>query len=59
MFRKWFQKLINKRGYFEISQLKVGGMCGCCGEKIPDLIWVDYGDDDNWADVGICKLCLK
>lgn len=59
MFRKWFQKLINKRGYFEISQLKVGGMCGCCGEKIPDLIWVDYGDGDNWADVGICKSCLK
>lgn len=58
MFKKQFHKKANKNGYFEISQLKVGGMCGCCGKVIPDLIWVDYGSD-NWDDIGICKECLK
>jgi len=58
MFNNWFQKLMNKTGYYNISQLKVGGTCGCCGKVIPNLIWVDYGSD-NWDDIGICKECLQ
>ena len=57
MFTNLFHKLANKRGYFRLSQLKVGGMCGCCGNEIPDLIWVDYQNGDNWADIGVCNVC--
>lgn len=57
MFKNLFHKLANKYGYFKISQLKVGGMCGCCGRRIPDLIWVDEGN--QFDDVGICKKCRE
>lgn len=59
MFEKWFHKIANKKGYFKLSQLEVGGMCGCCGIKIPDLIWVNYQDGNNWSDIGVCKTCRE
>lgn len=30
-------------------------MCGCCGKRVPKLIWVDNGD--GWDDIGICDEC--
>lgn len=50
-------RLLNKLGFFRIFQLKVGGMCGCCGRSMPTHIWVDTGD--NWDDIGICSRCLR
>lgn len=57
MLKNLFHKIANKHGYFKLSQLKIGGVCGCCGARIPDLIWVDYNDGDNWADIGVCREC--
>lgn len=51
------QKLLNRYGFYRINQLKVGGMCGCCGKRVPKLIWFDNGD--GWDDIGICDECLK
>jgi len=56
MFKKLFHKLANKKGYYQLSQLKVGGMCGCCGSRIPDLIWVDTGDK-MFDDISVCQSC--
>jgi hypothetical protein len=50
-----FHKKANERGYYQISQLKVGGMCGCCGKHIPDLIWADEGG--QFDDIGVCQEC--
>lgn len=52
------KKLLNKFGYYKINQLAVGGMCGCCGKKMPKLIYIKY-ENDNWADIGICNECLN
>jgi hypothetical protein len=43
MFKKWFHRIANKYGYFQLCQIKSGGNCGCCGKWIADLIYVDYG----------------
>jgi hypothetical protein len=57
--RSVINKILNRLGYFKLSQLKAGGICGCCGKFDPEIIWVDYNDGDNWADIGICEKCLK
>ena len=57
--RKPFQKLLNKYGYYKLSQLKANGTCGCCGERDPQIIWVDEGNWNMFSDIGICQKCLK
>ena len=56
MFKNLFHNLANKKGYYQLSQLKVGGMCGCCGERIPYLIWVDTGSN-IFDDISVCHKC--
>lgn len=57
MIKKWLHKYLNKKGYYKINQLKIGGTCGCCGKSIHNLIYADYGD--NWDDIGLCNDCKQ
>lgn len=49
------RSILNKLGYYKLEQLKFGGVCGCCGNKISNWAWVDTGD--NWDDIGLCDNC--
>lgn len=46
--------LLNRFGFYKISQLTVGGHCGCCGKPMPKEIFVDIGW--NW---GLCDKCKQ
>jgi hypothetical protein len=48
--KNWLKKLAKKYlGLYDISDLQIGGHCGCCGKWISDEIF-----EKIWA-VGICK----
>lgn len=49
------KKILNRFGYYKLNQLKVGGMCGCCGKSILTWVWMDCGD--SWDDIGLCSDC--
>ncbi len=54
--KEFIQKFLNKYGYYKISQLNIGGTCGCCGKQIPDYIYFN----EYWTSkYGVCKTCLK
>ena len=54
--KKFIQQILNKYGYYKISQLNVGGNCGCCGNQMPDYIYFN----DYWTSkYGVCNKCLE
>jgi hypothetical protein len=54
--KKYIQNFLNKYGYYKISQLNIGGTCGCCGELMPSYVYYDY----YWTSkYGVCEKCLE
>lgn len=51
--KRLFVDYLNNRGYYKISQLRVGGNCGLCGEHLPTDI---FAKDYSW---GMCNRCAK
>ena len=52
--KNFIHKFLNNHGYYNISELVVGGVCGCCGKYIPDFIY----HDTYWhSHYGVCPKC--
>lgn len=45
--------LLHSERFYKLSELRIGGCCGCCGAKVSDCIV-----EKDWA-VTICKKCLS
>jgi hypothetical protein len=52
--RKWLLRSIKSSfNLYEISELQIGGHCGCCGHWIPNEI---FPKDWSW---GLCQDCIN
>jgi len=50
LFRQWIKRYFN---LYDIEDLRMGGICGCCGVWMPDRIV-----PKDWP-YDLCKKCYK
>ena len=51
--KRLLEFLFHKERFYKISELRIGGHCGCCGMWVKNEIL-----PRDWA-ITICKECLK
>lgn len=51
--KNWIVNKLEEYGFYRITNLAIGGHCGCCGTWIPNIIV-----PEDWR-IALCEKCIK